>query len=137
PNGQVLRSGDGGWSYSQASNGLPAEDIVALTIAPWEKVYAITASGGLFASSDNGQNWFAAKTGVDSPALALAADPTRPWVLYLGSRGGGVYKSDSGSLTWSQKSNGLGSPYVLSVAVDPSTPTAASACSLNGLYHSS
>jgi photosystem II stability/assembly factor-like uncharacterized protein len=134
PGGRVLRSGDGGWSYSQASNGLPDDEIVGLTIAPWEKVYAITGRGGLFATSDDGLNWFPASTGVQSPASALAADPTKPWVLYLGTLGGGVYRSDSGSLTWSQKNAGLPSPYVLSVAVDPSTPSTVYAGSINGLF---
>jgi photosystem II stability/assembly factor-like uncharacterized protein len=135
--GQVLRSEDGGWSYHDASNGLPRENIVGLVTAPWEKTYAITSGGGLFATSDDGRNWFAAKSGVADPALAIAADPQRPWILYMGTSGGGVYKSESGSLDWTRRDAGLTSPFVFSLAVDPESPATLYAGTLEGVFRSS
>jgi photosystem II stability/assembly factor-like uncharacterized protein len=135
-NGQVLRSEDGGFSFANAGNGLPAENIVALATAPWEKTYAITGSGALFATSDNGANWFPANPGVGEAALAIAADPQRSWILYLGTSGGGVYKSESGSLDWAPKNEGLTSPYVFSVAVDPLSPSTVYAGTMDGVFKS-
>jgi photosystem II stability/assembly factor-like uncharacterized protein len=134
--GTVLFSDNEGLSFSTRSNGLPRENIVSLTTAPWDKTYAISGSGGLYATSDNGLNWFAAGKGVSAPAIALAADPVRSWILYLGTSGGGIYKSESGSLTWAARNRGLTSPYVFSVAVDPSTPTTVYAGTLGGVFKS-
>ena len=135
-NGRVLRSEDGGWSFSDASNGLPTENIVSLVTAPWEKTYAITQSGALFATSDNGRNWFGAKTGVAEPAVSIAADPGQPWILYLGTSGGGIYKSESGSLDWAPRNEGLTSPFVFSVAVDPAATQVVYAGTLDGVFKS-
>ena len=135
-NGQVLRSEDGGWSFANASNGLPAENIISLVTAPWEKTYAITGNGGVFATSDNGLNWFPASTNVQEPASAIAADPVRPWILYLGTSGGGIYKSESGSLDWTARNTGLTSPYVFAVAVNPADPQVVYAGTFDGVFKS-
>ena len=134
--GKVARSEDGGWSYFGAAAGLPAENIVSVVTAPWEKTYAITAGGGLFATSDNGRNWFAAHAGVAHPAVSIAADPLRSWILYLGTNGGGIFKSESASLTWTASSNGLTSPYVFSIAVDAITSTNVYAGTHDGVFKS-
>jgi ligand-binding sensor domain-containing protein len=104
--------------------------------APWEKTYAITAGGGLYATSDNGRNWFAAHTGVPHPAVSIAADPIRSWILYLGTNGGGIYKSESASLTWTASNAGLTSPYVFSVAVDAIAPANIYAGTHDGVFKS-
>lgn len=135
-NGKVLRSEDGGYSYHDASNGLPNENIVSLVTAPWEKTYAITSGGGLFATSDNGLNWFSAKSGIPDSVLAIAADPKQPWILYAGTSGGGVYKSDSGSLTWTKNQDGLTSPYIFSLAVDPVSTNTVYAGTSDGVFKS-
>lgn len=136
PNGQVMRSDDGGLSFQNAANNLPAENIVGLVTAPWEKTYAITASGGFYATSDNGLNWFAANSQVAYPALSLAADPARPWILYMGTNGGGIYKSVSGSLNWVASNNGLTSPFVFSIAVDPAATDTVYAGTADGVFKS-
>ena len=135
--GQVVWSEDGGYSYRNASNGLPSENIVSLVTAPWEKTYAITGSGGLFATSDHGLNWFPASSGVGEPAVSVSVDPVRSWVLYLGTSGGGVYKSESGSLDWTQRNVGLTSPFVFSLAVDRTSPAIVYAGTLDGIFRSS
>jgi len=134
--GRVVFSQDGGFSYRDASHGLPSENVTTLVTAPWEKTYAITGSGNLFATSDQGLNWFAAKAGVGEPAVSIAADPTRPWILYLGTAGGGVYKSESGSLDWTPRNVGLTSPFVFSTAVDRTSPSLVYAGTLDGVFAS-
>jgi photosystem II stability/assembly factor-like uncharacterized protein len=137
PSGTVLRSNDGGYSFGDASHGLPNEAVVKLFATPWEKTYAVTASGALFATSDNGLNWFRADAGIGQPVTAIASDPTRGWVVYAGTNGGGVFKSESGSLTWTAINNGLPDPFVVSIAVDPHNAPTVYAGAATGLFKSS
>jgi photosystem II stability/assembly factor-like uncharacterized protein len=70
-------------------------------------------------STDGGQTWRAADTGLTEPAApagekdlrvdALALDPRSPNVLYAGT-GNGVYKTTDGAKTWKLASNGLDLP---------------------------
>ena len=70
-------------------------------------------------STDGGQTWNAADTGLTEPAAsageedlrvdALALDPRSPNVLYAGT-GNGVYKTSDGAKTWKLASNGMNLP---------------------------
>ena len=53
----------------------------------------------------------------------LVVDPSTPTTLYMGSEGGGVFKSADGGATWTAINNGLTRLYVQALAIDPSTPT--------------
>lgn len=132
--GQVLRSVNGGASFGDAGAGLPPEGVVQLTHAPWGRIYAITARGGLYASSDDGRNWYESKTGCDAAAVALVADPQRNWVLYLATSGGGVCKSESAGLQWVPANTGLDNPYVTSLWIDPAQPARLIAGSVGKAY---
>nr|WP_316640529.1 hypothetical protein [uncultured Roseateles sp.] len=135
--GQVLRSIDGGQSFVNASAGLPAEGINRLVHAPWGRVYALTAGGGLYASSDNGSNWYPSKTGCDAAAVAMVADPQRNWVLYLATAGGGLCKSESAGLQWAPANQGLDNPYVTALWLDAAQPARLIAGSVGKVYLSS
>jgi hypothetical protein len=52
---------------------------------------------------------------------AIAIDPKNPAVLYIGSSGGGIFKSWNGGETWTRVNRGivLSSANVLSLAIDP------------------
>lgn len=70
-------------------------------------------------STDGGQTWSAADTGLTEPAApagerdlrvdALALDPRSPNLLYAGT-GNGVYKTSDGAKTWKLASNGMDLP---------------------------
>jgi photosystem II stability/assembly factor-like uncharacterized protein len=132
--GQVVVSLDGGASFHPASEGLPAAPIIRLKVAPWEKTYAITATGELFATSDRGLRWFPAHAGVAEPVLSLDIDPQHNWVLYAGTAGGGVYRSESAALDWKPANVGLGSLFVTSLWVDRREPASVLAATADGFY---
>lgn len=50
-------------------------------------LYAGTEGGGVFKSTDGGENWSVANAKVE----ALAIDPTTPTALYAGTVGDGVF----------------------------------------------
>lgn len=134
--GRVYRSGDSGATFSFAGNGLPAEDIVALAHAPWSRVFAITASGKLYATTDNGLNWYASQTGCSHPATAFVSEPTRNWVHYLATAGGGICKSESAGLQWAPANTGLTLPYVTALWMDPGNASVLYAGSQDRIYRS-
>lgn len=120
--GQVMRSADEAYSFWPANKGLPAQDILRLHSAAWEKTYAVTGGGKLYATSDDGQNWFPVATGVADRIVDIASERQRGWVLYLATAGGGVYKSESAGLNWAKVNTGIDSPHVFAIKVDATDP---------------
>lgn len=104
--------------------------------------------GGLFRSSNGATNWFAANNGLLSVrVLSLAVDPMMPERVYAGTSRG-IARSTDGGVTWDTQiavapmariSNlgpliALGA--VLSVAVDPLSPTTVYAGTGQGMFKS-
>src|SRR5262249_52508145 len=97
---------------------------LCLVLALWEAVPSGVARGRINA-------W--TPLGPDGGAVsAMAIDPTNSAILYAGTYGedqenfggGGIFKSTNGGATWSSASVGLSErPGVLSIAIDPLTPT--------------
>jgi len=91
------------------------------------KMYAISARGGLFMSTNSGNNWTVA-SGTDqmqSNRLAsICIDYTNDQILYLGTgdhnyyySGTGIWKSTNGGQTFSQI--GLGGKLIFEIVMDP------------------
>jgi photosystem II stability/assembly factor-like uncharacterized protein len=53
---------------------------------------------------------------------ALVVSPAQPDLLYAGSNGAGLYRSEDGGATWVRASRGL-EPAVMAVVADPQTPS--------------
>jgi photosystem II stability/assembly factor-like uncharacterized protein len=95
--GGVLRSLNGGATWSSASAGLPPTgDTLAVAVDPQipARVYAWVKTGGLFVSADGGLSWTAADTGealrrsgVNVGRASMAVDPLVPGRVYLGNSG--------------------------------------------------
>lgn len=54
---------------------------------------------------------------------AIAIDPVTPTTLYVGTNGGGVYKSTDGGGSWARANNGLFDLRVTALAIDWVTPS--------------
>lgn len=67
---------------------------------------------------------------------ALAVDPLRPQVVYVGTQGGGVFKSGNRASSWKAASLGLGDGHINALVVDPSNPDVLLAATWAGLYRS-
>jgi hypothetical protein len=57
-----------------------------------------------------------------------------PQTLYVGSEGGGVFKSSDGGDHWRAVNTGLGELTVDGLAMDPGNPGVLYACGPNGVY---
>jgi CubicO group peptidase (beta-lactamase class C family) len=99
-------------------------------------LYAATWDG-LLKSSDAGDTWSAANTGLTSTRVtSLAIDPVTPATLYAGTYDGGVFKSTNAGETWAAVNTGLTDTDVWSLAIDPVTPTTLYAGTEGGLFKS-
>ena len=54
--------------------------------------------------------------------IAIANDPTNPQIVYAGSFGSGVFKSQDGGRSWTSVNRGLSNLYIYSLAIDPQHP---------------
>jgi photosystem II stability/assembly factor-like uncharacterized protein len=138
---EILRSTDGGMSWTEADAGLGLDHAVvtALIADPNAAgtLYAATepiqfvapTTPTLFKTTDSGATWFSLAKGLGFP-LTLAVDPTTSSTLYVGrppnlnpyAPDGGIFKSVDGGRTFLPSSNGLTNPSVLSICIDPVHP---------------
>jgi photosystem II stability/assembly factor-like uncharacterized protein len=142
----LLKSKDGGTTWSTASSGLTGVDctgvppVLSLAIDPKNSstLYATTHTG-LFKSTDGGASWAAAGSGLPDhlpdgrpfySAGAMVIDPQNPSTLYAamslpGGLAGGVFKSSDGGATWVAANSGLpgtAAPFIRFLAIDPKHP---------------
>ena len=109
------------------------------------KMYAISARGGLFISSNGGNNWTLAPGCDILPGMRLASvciDHTNDQVIYLGTgdhnyyySGSGVYKSTNGGATFT--SSGLAGQLVVDMIMDPTNNQVIVAATQTGIYRTS
>lgn len=134
-NGGILKSTDGGTSWSATAFGFP---VFALAIDPStpSTLYAGTLFG-VFKSTDGGGRWTSINSGLSTkdggPTIfALAVAPGSPSTVYAGAvepntslpGGPGVFKTTDGGASWTAVNNGL--PFgVAALAVDPTSPAIA------------
>jgi CSLREA domain-containing protein len=134
----VYKSTDGGSTWNGVNNGLGNGGVSCLTIDPVtpSTLYA-GWGGGIFKTTNGGTNW----TAVGQPLFQVSAiviDPTSPTTIYAAenSSGGGVFKSIDGGANWQKLNTGLTTTFILSLAIDPVTPSTIYAGANGGLFKS-
>ena len=126
--------------------------VAALAVDPTSSttVYAGTAGGGVWKTTDGGSNWTPLTDTQPSLAIgSLAIVPSNHLTVYAGTGeannsgdsqyGEGVLKSTDGGTTWSVAGNSgslFSGHYIGAVAVNPATPTTLFAATSVGLYKS-
>jgi photosystem II stability/assembly factor-like uncharacterized protein len=122
PNRVFLGNGNGLFIFNFNSSGiltrttrlLPGEDIWNIQFAPSTPriIYVTTGAGGLYKSTDGGQQWQPLGH-TDKFPQSLAIHPLDPNIIYIGSAGVGVYQSVDGGQTFAARNSGL--PFKLQV----------------------
>ena len=109
---------------TDASDGLPfsftafdlppggAGEAIAAPDGPFSRLYALFANRGSFTSEDGGATWTECAPGT-GPAIAAA--PTDPYVVYLGT-GDDVLESRDGCATWTSTALGLRGNAIVALA---------------------
>lgn len=95
----VMRSDDGGATWSRATSGLGAGEITSLAIDPANPstIYASQLGSGVFRSVDRGATWTALDEGIhDDVVLGVALDPHAAGRVYA-ETGSGLYRADLAS----------------------------------------
>lgn len=123
----VVRSIDGGLSWSPAAVGLPAVELLDLALDPTTAgtlyaVAAVDAGARLYRTIDGGDHWSALPTAL--PVSLIVVDPSDGQHVLVAA-GADVYQSTDGGLTFDDASTGLPRcdvycPEVTALAIDPS-----------------
>jgi len=78
----------------------------------------------LMTSTNGGANWSVVEANpIQSlSVLSLVVHPADPSVLWIGTGGGGVFRTTLEGSAWEEASDGLGSRFVAALAMDPTDP---------------
>ncbi|MCH8068519.1 MAG: T9SS type A sorting domain-containing protein [Candidatus Marinimicrobia bacterium] len=162
----IYKTTDGSVSWFSVNNGLginrdisrividPANsNILYVGIEAYDENYDgnwTSVQGGIYKTSDGGQNWIRIDTNPPQPSVSdLAINPTNPDIIYSATREmydhsqqimyrGGVYKSTDGGNNWIELSSGFGDNENLNVgtlAINPQNPEIIYAGTFDRLYH--
>ena len=158
----IYKTTDGGASWFAVNNGLGINrNIRKIVIDPTDSntLYVgiegydeglATVQGGIYKTSDGGQNWVRIDTNPPQPSvLDLAIDPSSTNVIYSASREhydhtqqvmylGSVYKSTDGGSNWTRLNSGFGDSDNLNVgalAINPQNPEIIYAGTFDDNFH--
>jgi photosystem II stability/assembly factor-like uncharacterized protein len=131
----VYESLDGGatWTGLGASF-LDGVELLAIDPHTPTHLYAGTRQG-MFRW--NGSSWSNVSTGIQWDVMeSVAFDVVNSGVIYVGTGGGGIYKTVDGAATWQHASTGLQALPMEAVAIDPVDPNKVYAATNGGLTSS-
>jgi photosystem II stability/assembly factor-like uncharacterized protein len=138
---RVLRSRDGGATFTDVSAGLPAGIVTRASVDPHhpDVVYAEVRAGfegrslGIWKTEDGGASW--TPTGYLAArrvtALLASAVPDRAYAALLG---GGVLRTDDGGETWENVTGSLITLEVHELATHPREPERVYAATTTGVW---
>lgn len=143
----IKKSTDGGTSWDSINNGLPpcvvstSGFILTIAIDPLNPdilycgTYCGTNSYGVFKSTNAGEEWTAANTGLTTMYVRkIVIDYLRPSILYAQSFGAGVFRSIDGARTWEAMNAGLPGLDLGDLVMDPVSPNVLYCCGRSGLF---
>jgi photosystem II stability/assembly factor-like uncharacterized protein len=108
----LFRTGDSGATWLRATGPEVIVNDVYIDPTNTNRILLATDRGGVLASNDGGYSFLPANNGFSARQItSYIADAARPATIYVGvvndKAWGGVFVSDNGGLTWSQRSLGL------------------------------
>jgi photosystem II stability/assembly factor-like uncharacterized protein len=116
----LFRTVDSGATWLRTTGPDVIVNDVYVDPANTNRVLIATDHGGVLASNDGGFSFLPANKGFSARQItSYVADAAQPAVLYVGvvndKAWGGVFVSDNGGLSWSQRSSGLNGQDVFSL----------------------
>ena len=134
--GWVYRSRDGGGTWERLMNGLQERRTPSFQVLSGGIKLAGTVAG-IYRSTDEGRSWRRV-TPKSVVALTLAHHPDRPQRVFVGTEGGGVWRSDDGGGSFTPASRGMsaGRVSVLAASGDEVLAVVRDGGPASGLYSS-
>jgi photosystem II stability/assembly factor-like uncharacterized protein len=135
----ILKSQDGGKSWTQINNGFKSMSFTRILVDPVrpDDLYAGDGCAGLFVSHDGGRTWREMNDGLQNTEIgAMALHPTQAGTVYVVTTRG-AYKAEDGGQRWIPFNQGdtftrsLDFPNLL---ILPTTPATFFLASGKGLY---
>lgn len=128
----LFKSTQGGGAWNNDNYGLSSDIVTALALDPTRPstIFAGTETS-VYKSTDAGQSWNSSGNGlIQANVRKLVVDYAAPSTIYAGigvtdfsTNSRGVYKSTNGGNTWTAANAGLTNTDILSLAIDPLTPS--------------
>ncbi|MDH4135180.1 MAG: hypothetical protein OEW09_00465 [Anaerolineae bacterium] len=119
----LLKTTDGGQSWTASNQGLPESRALSVVLHPADAsiVYAGLGMAGLYRSEDGGATWQSSAAGLNPEASVsgIVFDPTATQVMYAADRFSGVYRSTDGGMSWMPINVGLRTRAVNALAISP------------------
>ncbi len=136
----VLKTRDGGASWTPINEGLEHSQVLAFAIDPsaTSTIYAGTFANAIYKSNDGGQLWRPANIGMKehvSVVNAFATSPRDTEDIYAATTVG-VFRSTNGGGHWVETVHGMESVYTVAIAIDPQSPDVMYAGTSGGMYRS-
>lgn len=111
-----------------------------------QKIYAVSASGGLYISTNNGVTW-APTAGTEqmpaTPCSSVCVDYSNDNIIYLStgdpnyySNSYGIWKSTDGGQTWDPSNTGIGNRMAVEILMDPTNISTLAAATNGGIWKS-
>ena len=116
----LFRTGDSGANWLRTTGPEVIVNDVYVDPENTNRILLATDRGGVLASNDGGYSFLPSNTGFSARQItSYLGDAAQPATVYVGvvndKAWGGVFVSDNGGLTWSQKSAGLNGQDVFSL----------------------
>jgi photosystem II stability/assembly factor-like uncharacterized protein len=139
---RVLRSDDGGATWTDVSAGLPREIASAVAVDPRDPrvVYAGTGhvyafpGDGVWKSTDGGGTWSRAGGELADRTITALLVSAVPGRVYAATDDGRVFRSGDGGASWTDWSRGLHASGIGALVADPAGASRIYAVTANGVW---
>jgi photosystem II stability/assembly factor-like uncharacterized protein len=142
----VLRSDDGGRTWTEADAGLPpGTGVYSMAIDPVDPDIAYASNRfarpdegvPVYRTVDGGASWIAMSAGLPTfTVLNLATDPAAPGMAFVSIQDRGLFDTKDGGTSWHEADRGLVNTSVVSLLPDPRSAPAIFAGTTAGLFRS-
>lgn len=132
----VVRSGDGGATFTDVSAGLPGSEILSLAVAPGapDTVWAGTSGHGVWKTTDGGASWAPAGGELEGLAVTALLAPGVSGRVYAALQDGRIFRSDDGGASWTDWTGALPRSSVYDLIALPGAPRRVYAVTRQGIW---